>query len=118
MAIVWFVLSSLSACGLRYLRATDTIGDGVFQPLARVLCREGDRIETSYVQTMSRVTDRGARAVLAPGRQVHSFELGTATCVSSDGGAHPAFSFLAAVWSVPALVFGALCLVGWRRRKR
>ena len=117
MALVWFVMSTLSAFGLLYLRANDTIGDGVFQPLARVMCSAGDRLETTYVQKTTRVGDRG-ETVYRGGRQQQVFSLDAATCVAADGAEHPGAAFVPAVWSVFALGWGVLVLVGWLRQAR
>ena len=117
MGIVWVVLSTLSAFGLLYLRANDTIGDGVFQPLARVVCAAGDRLETSYVQKTARVGDRG-EAVYRGGRQQQVISLDAATCIAADGSGRTGAAFVPVVWSVFALGWGVLCLVGWMRQPR
>ena len=117
MALVWFVMSTLSAFGLTYLRAIDTIGDGVFQPLVPIVCSAGERLETTYVQKLTRVGDRG-ETVYRGGRQRQVFSLDAATCIAADGTEHPAAAFVPAVWSVFALGWGVLVLVGWLRQAR
>ena len=117
MGLVWFVMSTLSAFGLLYLRANESIGDGLFQPLAPVVCAAGDRLETSYVRKTVRVGQRG-ETVYRGGRQQQVFSLDAATCVAADGSEHPGGAFVFAVWSVFALGWGILCLVGWIRQRR
>ena len=117
MGLVWFVLSTLSAFGLLYLRASESIGDGVFQPLTSVVCAAGDRLETTYVQRTRRVGDRGD-TVYRGGRQQQVFSLDTATCIAADGAEHPGTSFVPAVWTVFAIGWGALVFVGWLRQAR
>ena len=117
MGLVWFVMSTLSAFGLLYLRASATIGDGVFQPLARVVCAAGDRLETSYVQTSVTVRARG-EGLARGGRPQQVFSLDAATCVPPDGREYAGTSFVPAVWSVFALGRGVLVLIGGMRQRR
>ena len=120
MALVWFVMSTLSAFGLLYLRASDTIGDGIFQPVASVLCSAGDRLETTYVQKTVRV-DSSGRSVgtdARQGRQQQVFSLDAATCRATDGSSRAAAAFEPIVWSVFAIGFGVLFFVGWMRQPR
>ena len=110
VGLVWFVMSTLSAFGLLYLRASETIGDGVLQPLARVVCAAGDRLETSYAQTSVRVGGRGES--LARGRRQAVFSLDAATCLPPDGREYAGAAFVPAVWGVFALGWGVLVLAG------
>jgi hypothetical protein len=117
MGLVWFVLSTLSAFGLLYLRASETIGDRVFQPLAPMVCAAGERLETTYVQKTRLVGNRG-ETVYRGGRQQQVFSLDAATCIAADGSERQGASFVPTVWSVFALGWGVLVLVGWMRQTR
>ncbi len=115
IALVWIVMSTLSAFGVLYLRASGAVGDGLFQPLAPVVCAAGDRLETSYVERSERMgRDNAARSA----RRQRVFSLDAATCVAADGGERPGTGFVPAVWGVFATIWGALCLLAWRRQPR
>lgn len=117
MGLVWFVMSTLSAFGLLYLRASETVGDGVFQPLAGVVCAAGDRLETSYAHTSMPVRARG-EGLARGGRRQQVFTLDAATCRSPDGRDYAGTAFVPAVWSVFAVGWGGPVLVGWMRQRR
>ena len=115
IALVWIVMSTLSAFGVLYLRASGAVGDGIFQPLAAVVCTAGDGLETSYVERSERMgRDNAAQSA----RRQRVFALDAATCVAADGGKRSGTGFVPAVWGIAAVFWGVLCLLAWRRQPR
>lgn len=104
--LVWFVLSTLLAFGVLYLRAEEKLSDRVFQPLAMVLCGSNDRLATNY-----KMVDQAPRRELGDSRRVPQqpiWSLRAAECVDLSGARRPAPGFLPLVWLTMAAVVGCL----------
>ena len=113
--LVWFVISTLLAMGVLYLRATEKLSDRVFQPLATVLCTDGQRLETMY-----ELVEAAPRRDFGDSRRIPQGSvaaLGRAECVSESGNRQPAPGFLAVVWLAVAAAVGCLVLLFWLGRR-
>jgi hypothetical protein len=114
--LVWFVFSTLLTMGLLYLRATESLSDRVFQPLAPVLCKSDERLETSYrVAQQARRRDFGDSR-RAPQQSVWTLDV--AECVGRSGAREPAPLFGLVVWLALATGVGCLGLLGWVGRRQ
>ena len=111
---VWFVLSGFLTAGIVHLRASETISDRVFQPLAIALCAGGERLETRYAWIASSPGPPGREGpATARGRVAR---LRAAECVGASGARRPARAFLVVLWLVvAALVAAPMALL--RKRK-
>jgi hypothetical protein len=114
-ALIWFVLSTLLAMGVLYLRATEKLTDRVFQPLAAVLCNSGQRLATSYA-----LVDQSPRRDFGDTRKVPQgpvWTLRVAECVGQSGDRRLAPGFLIVVWLAAAAGVGCLLLLFWLGRR-
>ena len=113
--VIWFVLSTLLAAGVLYLRATEKLSDQIFQPFAGVLCDGGQRLETRY-----KWVDQSPRREFGDPRGVPPgpiAALRAAECVGQPGDRQPAPAFLALVWLAAAASVGCLVLLAWLGRR-
>jgi hypothetical protein len=114
-ALIWFVLSTLLAMGVLYLRATERLSDRVFQPLAAVLCDSGQRLATSY--ELRAQPPRRAFGDTRKLPQEPSWTLRAAECVGQSGDRRPAPGFLGLVWLAATAGVGCLVLLAWYGRR-
>jgi hypothetical protein len=114
--VVWFVLGTLLTFGVLYLRATERLSDGVFQPLARVLCGSNDRLATSYeLRAQALRRDFGDTR----GRpQGPIWSLSAAECVGQSGDRRPAPGFQPLVWLTVSTAVGCLLMLSGLGRRR
>jgi hypothetical protein len=113
--LIWFVTSTLVAMGVLQLRAIEKLSDRVFQPLERVLCTGGERLETKY-----KWVDAAPRRGFDDSRRIAQgpfAALDRAECVGPSGKRQPAPGFLGVVWLVVAVSVGCLVLLLWRARR-
>jgi hypothetical protein len=104
LVAVWFVLSGFLTAGIVHLRASETISDRVFQPLAIALCAGGERLETRYAWIASPGPPGRERPATARGRVPR---LRAAECVEASGARRPARAFLVVLWLVVAALVAA-----------
>ncbi len=114
--VVWFVVGTLLTFGVLYLRATETLSDDVFQPLARVLCATNDRLATRY-----ELRAQKARRDFGDSRgrpQGPIWSLSAAECVGPSGDRRPAPGFQPLVWLTVSAAVGCLVLLSGLGRRR
>jgi hypothetical protein len=114
--LVWFVLGTLLTFGVLYLRATDTLSDRVFQPLASILCASNDRLATSYeLRAQESRRDFGDSRDRPQGP---IWSLSAAECVGPSGDRRPAPGFQPLVWLTVSTAVGCLVLLSGLGRRR
>jgi hypothetical protein len=114
--VVWFVLGTLLTFGVLYLRATETLSDRVFQPLASVLCGSNGRLVTSYeLRAQEPRRDIGDPRDRPQGP---IWSLSAAECVGRSGVRRPARGFQPLVWLTVSTAVGCLVLLSGLGRRR